>query len=166
MKRTILLLIIISMLSLSISGCFGSFAITKTVYNFNKNLENKFVRSIVMWAFYIVPVYPLSTWVDVFILNVIEFWTDSNPMAMEQGEFEKRFYSFKDQNYEVITSHNRYDIINTNTQETFNFFFDENSNCWFSENEGIVYKLTEQDENNVYIFHPNGDLLFTKNLNN
>ncbi len=68
------------------SACFGSFTLTRKVYSFNKSMDSKFVQTIVMWAFSIVPVYSIAATVDVFVLNLIEFWTGSNPLAMAPGE--------------------------------------------------------------------------------
>src|SRR5690606_37348724 len=64
-------------LSLGVSGCYGSFALTRWVYDFNgKITDNKFVHTIVTWAFIILPVYSIAGFVDFVVLNLIEFWTD------------------------------------------------------------------------------------------
>ncbi|MCK9329652.1 MAG: DUF3332 domain-containing protein [Candidatus Cloacimonetes bacterium] len=166
MKKSILTILIISLLSLSISGCFGSFKLVGSVYDFNKGIDNKFVKSFVMWIFYIVPVYELATLGDVILLNVIEFWTDKNPMAMEEGQSETHYYAIEDKNYEVIMTKNRFDIKDSDTQKhQMTLLFDENSNCWFAEKDGVAYKITEQDEQHIKLFHPNGELLLTKNIN-
>jgi len=59
-----------------VSGCYGRFPLTKTVYRVNGQVhENKFVKSIVMWVFVIFPVYGISMFVDAVAINLIEFWT-------------------------------------------------------------------------------------------
>jgi hypothetical protein len=63
-------------------GCYGSFAAVRKVHEFNGNVTDvKFVHTLVMYAFVMVPVYSIATSVDVLILNPIEFWTDHNPLA-------------------------------------------------------------------------------------
>ena len=63
-------------------GCYGSFAAVRKVHEFNGNVTDvKFVHTLVMYAFVMFPVYSLATAADVLILNVIEFWTDRNPLA-------------------------------------------------------------------------------------
>lgn len=57
-----------------VAGCFGQFRLTRTVYEFNARVENKFVRSIATWALVIIPVYEVAAIVDFLVLNVIEFW--------------------------------------------------------------------------------------------
>jgi hypothetical protein len=64
------------------SGCFGSFALTRKLWSFNKNIsENKFVEWLVFLVLVIIPVYQLFTLGDAIIFNSIEFWTNDNPLA-------------------------------------------------------------------------------------
>jgi hypothetical protein len=66
------------------SACYGKFALTRKVYELNGQItDNKFVHSLVMWAFQIIPVYGCAAAVDVVVLNLIEFWTGSNPMGAD-----------------------------------------------------------------------------------
>ncbi len=66
----------------SLSGCFGSFELTKAVYSFNKDLsDNIVVQEVVFLAMVIVPVYGVSTFVDAVILNTLEFVTGDNPVG-------------------------------------------------------------------------------------
>lgn len=60
----------------TVTGCYGRFPLTKTVYKFNGEVsENKWVRSLVMWGMIIIPVYKFATLGDVIVINLIEFWT-------------------------------------------------------------------------------------------
>jgi hypothetical protein len=63
------------------TGCFGQFALTRKLYNWNDGLGNKFVKTVVLWAFMIIPVYEVLGLADLWVLNVIEFWGGSNPVA-------------------------------------------------------------------------------------
>jgi len=57
-------------------GCYGSFPITKIVYEFNgKVTDVKLVHTVVFWLFLILPVYYFATLGDALIFNLIEFWT-------------------------------------------------------------------------------------------
>lgn len=75
--------------SVNLAGCYGSFALTKKVYQWNGSLGNKFLKTAVMWGLNIVPVYGLATLGDAVIFNLIEFWTGSNPVAANQSHFEQ-----------------------------------------------------------------------------
>ncbi len=68
------------------SGCYGQFALTRKLYEWNGSLGNKFLNTVVMWAFMIIPVYAVVSFVDLIVLNLVEFWTGSNPMATLQHD--------------------------------------------------------------------------------
>ena len=70
-----------ALVSLSATGCFGGFNLTRKLYGFNASVSNKFVRWIVFLLLVFIPVYGLFIFLDVIILNVIEFWTGSNPVS-------------------------------------------------------------------------------------
>jgi hypothetical protein len=71
-----------AVLSLHVSGCFGSFALTRNIYGLNERIsDNKFVRWLVFLGFTIIPVYGVGTLVDALVFNTLEFWTGSNPLA-------------------------------------------------------------------------------------
>jgi hypothetical protein len=71
-----------SALAVGLSGCYGKFALTKKLYDWNGSFGNKFLSTVIMWVFMIIPVYGVCTFIDGFVLNLIEFWTGSNPLAM------------------------------------------------------------------------------------
>lgn len=79
-KQAVVVLLIASM-ALMTFGCYGSFNLTKKVYNWNGSLGNKWVVELVFLGLNIVPVYGIAGFIDVVILNLIEFWSGRNPMA-------------------------------------------------------------------------------------
>jgi hypothetical protein len=46
------------------------------------------VNWIVHWAAWIIPVYPLALFADSLVLNSLEFWTGSNPIASGDTFYE------------------------------------------------------------------------------
>ena len=67
--------------SLLFSSCIGSFGLWSNLKDWNQGLGNKFVNEIVFLAFHVVPVYEVAYLADVLVLNSIEFWSGSNPVA-------------------------------------------------------------------------------------
>ena len=67
--------------SIICSSCIGSFGLWSSLKDWNNNIGNKFVNEIVFLAFHIVPVYEVAYLADVIVLNSIEFWSGSNPLA-------------------------------------------------------------------------------------
>ena len=65
------------------SGCFGRFALVNKVYEFNKTgvSEDLVVQEILFLAMIIIPVYGVAAVVDAIVLNPIEVFTGSNPIA-------------------------------------------------------------------------------------
>jgi hypothetical protein len=144
------------------SGCFGKFALVRKVYAFNDGLGNKFVKSLVFWAFYIIPVYGVCAIVDVVILNLIEFWTGSNPVAMGPNDKETQTVIGKDGNsYEITATQNRFDIVqltgvNKGTKQSMLFNPSEQT-CSIVVN-GKESKLVKYNDANstVQLFRPDG----------
>ena len=63
------------------SSCIGSFALHGKLLNWNRNISTKFVNELVFLACNVVPVYGICYLADALVINSIEFWSGSNPMA-------------------------------------------------------------------------------------
>jgi hypothetical protein len=82
--RSLAALAVVLSLAAPMSGCFGKFALVGKVYKWNDSLGNKFVKTVVFWALNGLLVYPTCYLGDYFVLNVIEFWSGSNPLAANE----------------------------------------------------------------------------------
>lgn len=78
MKKLVASLVLLTFV---LTGCFGSFNLTRKVYQFNKSQGDKWVQEIVFIVLVVVPVYGLSTLADAVVFNSVEFWTGRNPVA-------------------------------------------------------------------------------------
>jgi hypothetical protein len=76
--------LVVSLATLSLSGCFGGFPLTHAVYKGNRNVygsvdgdntQRKMAQSAVMWLF--IPIYAGAAVGDIVVFNLIEFWTGS-----------------------------------------------------------------------------------------
>jgi hypothetical protein len=63
------------------AGCFGTFQLTRKVYDLNQSIDEKYVRSAATWVFVIVQVYTVAALLDLIVFNVIEFWSGENPVV-------------------------------------------------------------------------------------
>jgi hypothetical protein len=69
------------------TACFGSFKATRWVYDLNKGISgNKFIQWFVFLALVIVPVYEIASFIDVLILNSLEFWFGGSGTAEAHGD--------------------------------------------------------------------------------
>jgi hypothetical protein len=66
-----------------------------------------------MYVLYIIPVYGIAGFLDLFIFNLIEFWTGSNPMAMKVGESETQMAKIDGKMYEITATRNQFSIRQT-----------------------------------------------------
>ena len=58
--------------SMMFTSCIGSFQLSNKVLAWNKQVGNKFVNELVFFAFWILPVYEITTISDLLVLNSIE----------------------------------------------------------------------------------------------
>ncbi len=93
---------------ISQTGCFGGFELTKKVWEFNDNtFENKFLKTLFFYVLNIVPVYGIAGFLDVVIFNLIEFWSGSNPISMEEGQIEEQYAKIKGEDYKITATKNK-----------------------------------------------------------
>ena len=159
MKKTILIIVLISLLCTMLTSCFGNFALTRKVYQFNESIENKFVRTLALWGMMIIPVYPIATAIDFYIINLIEFWSGSNPVAMGENDVEIRYYAHDDKTFRVTITKNRYDISEVdNPSNEFAIVFSENELAWYMHRDDSITLMTRQGENETHFFDLEGQL--------
>lgn len=169
MKKTITSLFLAAMIIVSgliNTACFGSFALTKKVWKFNDGLGNKFVKSLVFWVLNIIPVYGVCAWVDIVILNLIEFWTGSNPLAMKPGQKETQLVSANGKTYEITATQNRFDIkqlAGPDAGKEMALVFTPENTSWNIEAEGQFIQVVQYYENDgiamVRVFAPENQVL-------
>ncbi len=81
--RVIALILIVSTFCMATASCMGRFELTRRLYLWNLDM-NKWLASIVLLVFIIIPVYGFAILIDWIILNVVEFYTGSNPLAANE----------------------------------------------------------------------------------
>jgi hypothetical protein len=88
MRRFVKGIALATTLSLSVlsAGCYGKFQLTRMIYDLNRSVEDKYVRSAVTWAL-LLP-YSFSTFIDFAVFNVVEFWTGENPLLVTKVHTE------------------------------------------------------------------------------
>lgn len=89
LRRWAVVLVFVAVLPL-MTGCFGRFPLTRSVYEFNKDIStDELVQSVTMWVLVILPVYSIATLGDVAVIHLIEFWSgepvDIGTTTIEDG---------------------------------------------------------------------------------
>ena len=157
MKKKSLTLLVAATLSSSVlfSSCIGSFGLSNKLLDWNRNIDSKFVNELVFVAFWIVPVYEISALADILVLNSIEFWSGSNPMA-SIGEVKK--VKGENGNYLVETLENGYSITKEGETASMELIYDKDLNTWNVVAEGVSTELLQiNNDGTAQMTLPNGE---------
>ena len=129
------------------TSCVGSFSLFNKLASWNKDATgSKFLNEIIFIV--ISPAYAVCSVADALVLNSIEFWSGSNPIASNVGKTVKvqgqdgRYYAVK-------TLKNGYEIKAPDGKVTC-FVYDKNNDSWSQMENG---KLVE-----IFRFNDNGTI--------
>ena len=92
---------------LTLTSCIGSYALFNKVRGWNEQATgNKFLNELIFIGLWIVPVYEVTMSADTLVLNSIEFWSGSNPVAAGTTKFDKETQAWNvvcdGQSYEIM----------------------------------------------------------------
>ena len=88
MKRLLIVVMTALLITSTLTGCYGKFALTKKVYQANGKVDDRFLRSGLTWVLIIIPVYGVAFLVDFIAFNTIEFWSGDNPVTSGEKDFQ------------------------------------------------------------------------------
>lgn len=160
MKKVVISLMLAS--TLMFTSCLGSFHAVTGLKNWNDGVSNnKFVNNLVFWGLNIIPVYGLFAFGDVVIFNLIEFWSGSNPLAMNDGDKETQIIEKEGIRYEVTATKNKMEVVvldgnSKGNSLTMEYFTDDKS--WNAiKPTGEVIKLSSYEDGFYMVYLPNGE---------
>ena len=158
MKREKLTLVAVLLSgSLLFSSCVGSFGLFNRLSSWNQSIGSKFVNELVFLAFNIVPVYGVSYLADALVINSIEFWSGSNPMA-NVGDVKK--VKGENGNYLVKTLENGYSITKEGETTAMELVYDKELNTWNVVAEGVSTELLQMNgDGTAHMYLPNGEAM-------
>lgn len=137
--------------SIICSSCIGSFGLWNSLKDWNSNIGNKFVNEIVFFAFHVIPVYLVAYFADIIVLNSIEFWSGSNPLAENVGTVK----TVKGENgeYLVRTNEDGYTITKKGEEDKpLNLVYNEEKNTWNVAADGQTFELMTMNEDGTITF--------------
>lgn len=133
--------------SLMFTSCIGSFKLTNKVLSWNHQISNKFVNELVFFGLWVLPVYEISALADMLVINTVEFWSGSNPIAAGQT-------TVNDENgrFLIAWDSTGYTITNETTGEVTRLNFDIDTNSWsLATDQGDITLLTFVDDTHVKV---------------
>ncbi len=119
-------------------------------------MGNKFVKELVFLGLVILPVYEISILVDAFILNTLEFWTGSNPMALKPGD---NVLNINGQSLTVNVQSDRIQISDETGKILNDIQFNSDDNSWYSVLDGKSRKLMTINEETVQLYTMSGNMI-------
>lgn len=159
MKKPIVCITMSSMLLFS--SCLGSFSAFNNLKDWNQELsDNKFVNNVVFWGLNIIPVYGLFFFADTIIFNVIEFWSGSNPIAMEEGDEEIQLVEKDGNTFKMIATKNRIQVTvveGPKKGKKIDLVYKPGEKSWNAVRpNGEIIKLSSFEEGFYIVYMPNG----------
>lgn len=137
------------------SSCVGSFGLFNRLNSWNNSIGSKFVNELVFLAFNIVPVYGVAYLADALVINSIEFWSGSNPMA-NVGDVKK--VKGENGNYLVTTLENGYSIAKEGETASMDLIYNKEANTWNVVANGESAELVKMNNDGTAdLFLTNGE---------
>ncbi len=157
-KKLIVYTSIYSLIMVFNAHCYGNFYLTKSVYRWNGSIGNssmtgRFLRSLVMIALSIIPVYGIAMLADLIILNLIEFWT-GKPLA----------HNSLDPNIAISVQDDVMMIHNKVNNKFYYAFRDKPGKIFIKENQNFV-PLDAKYENKEILLIKEGKIIEKRTLN-
>lgn len=155
-KRYLSVAVVMTLLaSFTFTSCIGSFALSNKLLAWNHQIGNKFVNELVFICFWIIPVYEVTGVADLLVLNSIEFWSGSNPVAQGRSVIEGA-----DGRYLVDCDGNGYTITSENDGSVVRLDFDGEDNSWSVSANGSepVKFMTFIDDTHVEMLSGDGQM--------
>jgi hypothetical protein len=164
-RKCIAILLSVTMGIFSFQGCIGSFGLTGKVYNFNKGLGDKWIQELGFLVMLIIQVYTIAFLIDVIVLNSIQFWTGTNPVAMQPGDREVQYV--KGENgalYKIEATQNRFhidQIDGANAGKSADIVYNPKTKTWYLGEENRMRKVVQfsGDSSQARVFKPSGEVV-------
>jgi len=162
-KKAVIMCVLASFLLVSLFSCYGNFSLTRKLYTWNGNLsDNKYVNNLVFWILNWIPVYSVAASIDFIILNTVEFWTGTNPMAMNLGEETIKYAKTEDAEYKITITRNNIlidEIAGANQGQQVHLLFNPNDSSWYLVDNGENVKIATVNGNTMDLIYPSGNTL-------
>jgi hypothetical protein len=129
--------------SMMMQSCIGSFSLWTGLRDWNMGVSDKFVNEVVFLAFHIVPVYEVAYLADVIVLNSIEFWSGSSPVA----DFGTKQVKGENGDYTITANADGYTIVKDGeADKALELVYNAENRTWNAVAEGESYELITMNE--------------------
>jgi hypothetical protein len=154
-------MLVILVLLVNLAGCYGSFSLTRKLYTWNGSFGDKWINTVVFWILLILPAYEATSFIDFVVLNTVEFWTGSNPLAMQDGMKDIKYVSNSGKTYRVELTKNQIKIVETIGPEQGKFLilnYSPTNGNWSMFDGKNTTDIAAINKDKLSLFFPNGDV--------
>ncbi len=110
----------------------------------------------------IIPGYGVAVFLDAFILNLVEFWTGSNPLGLNPGD---NTIMYRGQELLVNVQKSQFIIKDSQGNILNELRFNTEDNTWYSIRNRESVKLITIGTETVDIYTASGEVLVVPNTN-
>nr|MDK2850694.1 hypothetical protein [Candidatus Cloacimonadota bacterium] len=148
---------LVVLFTVGLAGCFGNFAATRKIYDYNQSFSGKWQNQVVFWVMNIVPVYLVGGVLDVLVFNTIEFWSGNNPIAMAPGEEVIKYFSQDGKNLKITIRQNEVIVEDpANPDQEFELNYKPLEKAWYYQSETGPVKIASLSEDKADFYMPSG----------
>lgn len=136
------------------SSCVGTFSLTHKLATWNTRATNeKFINEIIF--LFISPAYLVTGVVDALVINTMEFWSGSNPLAKNEGKTQT-VMGQDGRYYAVTTLKDGYEIKKPDG-EIMKFLYDGKTDSWSQVVNGETTEIFRfNDDGTIQASLPDG----------
>lgn len=154
MKST-MKMIAMALVVILLAGCMGSFRLTKSLYSWNQTAGDPYVNHAIFWVLGVTQVYTVTLFVDMWGLNLIEFWTGANPMDGATAALDREIITHDGQRMMLHAEHNRMTITDATGTAT-QLSYDTTSGNWMLDANGQTTVIANQSGDLLTLYYPDG----------
>lgn len=157
----IVALLVIAVMLVNLAGCYGSFSLTRKLYTWNGSLGDKWINTVVFWILLILPAYEATSFIDFVVLNTVEFWTGSNPLAMQEGVKEVKYVSNEGKTYQIELTKNKMKILETQGPDqgkSIELVYAPETGNWTLSDGINKTDIATVSKDNLKLIYPNGEV--------
>jgi hypothetical protein len=123
------------------------------------------VKTLLFYVMNIIPVYGIAAFVDVVILNLIEFWSGSNPMSMNEGDYEMQMATVNGEQFKIEATKDTFtttQLTGEKAGEVRVMKFDRSDMTWKYSDSKVcdqpVVGMLDKNGENVRVFTAAGEV--------
>jgi hypothetical protein len=154
MKKTKIMLATV-FATLIMSSCIGSFKLTNSLLDWNKDIGSNFANEVVFLAFHVIPIYEVCYLADIFVLNSIEFWNGGDAFAMKSGDIKE--VEHNGIAYKITKKRSSFRVEQIDNQSVYaEFSYDRLKKSWRVKHDNSREEILRfLDDNKVEVYLPN-----------